>query len=528
MRRTRRGRLLATLVAGVMVLAACSGGGGGGDAGTVWVRAINGDPMTMGLNAQLVTGSIPRTFSAQIMDPLIFVSDDSTLSPALAESWELSADGLTLTLRLRQGVKWHDGQPFTAEDVKFNFDEIIPLSTYGAELAERVASVEITDPATVVVHLQEPYGPVLEAVAGQFMVPEHVYEGTDYVTNQANKEPIGTGPMKFAQYTPGQEVVLEKNPDYWEGEVRVDRAVFTIIPDPNSRAEALFSGEIDEAILDVSQQDRVAASENTHLMEEGNFSEYIPMMFNAQSEYLADPEVRAAVFAAADRTAIAEIALAGVAKPAKRLFPDEPAWALNTDIDFDRDFPRDLAAINATLDRAGFPRGPDGTRFTLTLRYISSLTATAATAEMVKSMLADVGIGAELVGTSGAVFTEKVYTEGEFDLAFLRTSLGAEPSIGITRWYTCNERKAAAANPSGICDPQIEAAAAAALAATDQTTRGEAYKALQARATELMIQAPLAWFNGEFPTVSTARWNGLDEPQALAERRAWLTMTPTS
>lgn len=526
MRRSGRGRLLAAAVAGALALAACSGGGG--DDGTVWVRAINGDPMTMGLNAQLVTGSIPRTFSAQIMDPLIFVSDDSTLSPGLAESWEVSDDGLQLTLRLRQGVKWHDGQPFTAEDVRFNFEEIVPLSTYGAELAERIGSVEITDPNTVVVHLDQPYGPLLEAVAGQFMVPKHVYEGTDYVTNQANKEPIGTGPMRFGHYTPGQEVVLEKNPDFWGGEVHVDRAVFTIIPDPNSRAEALFSGEIDEAILDVSQQDRVAAGESAKLMERGIFPEYIPMMFNARSEHLADPAVRAAVFAAVDRRAIAETALAGVGTPANRLFPDEPAWALNTDVDFDRDFPRDLDAINATLDRAGFPRGPDGTRFTLTMRYISSLTETAATAEMVKSMLAEVGIGAELVGTSGAVFTEKVYQEAEFDLAFLRTSLGAEPSIGITRWYTCNERKAAAANPSGICDPQIDAAAQAALAATDRDARGQAYKDLQARAAELMIQAPLVWFRGGFPTISTARWHGMDEPQTLAERKAWLTMTPTS
>lgn len=522
----RRGRLLAAVVAGALALAGCSGGGGG-DGDRIWVRAINGDPMTMGLNAQLVTGSIPKTFSAQIMDPLIFVASDSTLSPALAQSWEVSPDGLDLTLQLREGVRWHDGEPFTAEDVKFNFEEIVPLSTYGAGLAERIASVEITDPNTVVVHLDRPYGPLLEAVGEQFMVPKHVYEGTDYVTNQANKEPIGTGPMKFGHYTPGQEVVLEKNPDFWGGEVQVDRAVFTIIPDPNSRAEALFSGEIDEAILDVSQQDRVAADEHTQLMEAGTFPEYIPMMFNARGEHLADPAVRAAVFAAADRTAIADTALAGVGTPAKRLFPDRPEWALNTDIDFDRDFPHDLDAINATLDRAGFPRGPDGLRFTLTLRYISSLTATAATAEMVKSMLAEVGIGAELVGTSGAVFTEKVYKDNDFDLAFLRTSLGAEPSIGITRWYTCNERKAAASNPSGICDPQIDAAAAAALAATDQTERGEAYKELQTRAAELMIQAPLAWFNGGFPTVSTARWHGLEEPQALAERKAWLTMTPT-
>jgi peptide/nickel transport system substrate-binding protein len=514
----------AVLLAGVLTVSACAGGGGG-DGERIWVRSMNGDAMTNGLNVQLVSSLNARTFSAQILDPLIFVSDDSTLSPALAQSWEVSDDGLNLTLHLREGVRWHDGQPFTAEDVKFNFEEIVPLSTYGAELAARIDSVEITDPNTVVVHLAQTYGPLLEAVAVQFMVPRHLYEGTDHVTNHANKEPIGTGPMKFADYTPGQEIVLEKNPEYWEGEVQVDRAVFTMIPDANSRAEALLSGEIDEAVLDVSQQGRVAENQDVTLLEEGFFPEVVTMMFNAR-EHLADPAVRAAVFAAIDRTAIAEVALAGVGSPANGFFPEAQDWALNTDVDFDRDFPRDLDAINATLDRAGFPRGPDGTRFTLTMRFIASLTDTGATAEMVQSMLADVGIAAEPIGTSSAVFTEKVYKEAEFDLAFLRTSLGAEPSIGITRWYTCNERKAAASNPSGICDPQIDAAADAALAATDRTVRGQAYKDLQARAAELMIHAPLAWFNGGFPTVSTARWQGVDQPHGLVERKPWLTMQP--
>ncbi|OLT00007.1 hypothetical protein BJF90_36600 [Pseudonocardia sp. CNS-004] len=379
MRRTGQVRMPAVLLAGVLAVSACAGGDDD-VAQRIWVRSMNGDAMTNGLNVQLVSSLNARTFSAQILDPLIFVSDDSTLSPALAQSWEVSADGLDLTLRLREGVTWHDGQPFTAADVKFNFEEIVPLSTYGAALAERIESVEITDPTTVVVHLAQTYGPLLEAVAVQFMVPRHVYEGTDHVTNQANKEPIGTGPMKFADYTPGQEIVLEKNPAYWEGEVQVDRAVFTMIPDANSRAEALFSGEIDEAVLDVSQQGRVAENQDIALLEEGFFPEVVTMMFNARGEHFADPAVRAAVFAAIDRRAIAEVALASVGAPANGFFPEAQDWALNTDVDFDRDFPRDLDAINATLDRAGFPRGPDGTRFTLSMRFIASLTDTGATA----------------------------------------------------------------------------------------------------------------------------------------------------
>ena len=524
-RRTARRGLLAALTAGVLAVSACAGGGGA-DEGNVYVQAVGGDPMTLGLNAQFVSAPISQLFSSQILEPLIRLGDDYKLSPGLATEWQVGPDGRELTLRLRQGVKWHDGTPFTAEDVKFNFEEIIPLQTHGALLAERIDAVEITDPATVVVRLKKPFGPLLETVAQQFMLPKHVYEGTDYVTNEANKRPIGTGPMKFGSYTSGQEVVLVKNPGYWEGEVRVDRAVFTVIADANARAEALFAGEIDEAVIDPSQQQRVSATENTKLLQHGMWPQAVIMMQNTKSPKLADPAVRAAVFAALDRDAIAKTALSGLATPANRFFPDSPSWAVNTDVDFTRDFPRDLDAINKALDDAGFERGPDGTRFSLKVRFITPLTEVVKTAQMAQSQLAEVGIATELEGSSGAVFNETVYTKGDFDLAFLRTGLGADPSIGITRWYQCNKRKTPAANPSGVCDREIDAAAAAALDTADQARRGAALKRLQARAKELMFHAPLAWFNGAYSTISTARWQGSDAPQAPPERKPWLTMTP--
>jgi peptide/nickel transport system substrate-binding protein len=145
-------------------------------------------------------------------------------------------------------------------------------------------------------------------------------------------------------------------------------------------------------------------------------------------------------------------------------------------------------------------------------------------AEMARSLLAEVGITLNLVGTSAAVFTEKVYTASEFDLALLPATVGADPSIGITRWYTCNPDKAAGRNPSQICDAQIEADAEAALVSSAQEDRATALWALQDRAAELMFYAPLVWFNGQFPTVNTTRWEGQAEPQATSNRVPWMTM----
>ncbi|MGO1955476.1 ABC transporter substrate-binding protein [Microbacterium sp.] len=524
--RTHRRRLsgaVAVAAAFALALTGCASGGGGEDAERVYVRAIGDDPM--GLNGQLVSGATPTMFSGQIMDTLVRMSDQYELNAGLATEWELSEDGLELDLTLREGVSWHDGEPFTAEDVKFNLEEIIALQSFGAPLAERIDSTEVTGEHSVTVHLTEPYGPLLETLAVQFMIPKHVYEDTDYVTNEANMAPIGTGPLMFDSYDSGEQIVLVKNPDYWEGEVQVDRVVYPIMADPNSRATALFEGEVDQAEIAVSQQERVSGEDDLALMETGAFTQLVSMMFNAKSEYLSDPDVRRAVFAAMDRDEIVDTALSGIGEPANGFFPDALEWAQDEDIDFDRDFPRDVDAINRTLDEAGFPRDADGTRFTLTVQYIAELTDAAATAEMAQSMLGEVGIELELVASAGAVFTENVYTKGDFDIAFLRSTVGADPSIGITRWYACNEEKAAAANPSGICDDVIDEAAAGAVTAPDRETRAEHFRDLQQRANELMIYAPLAWFNGAFPTVNQSEWQGQLEPQQTTNRMPWLTMS---
>src|SRR5690606_5782691 len=145
MKSSRRMTGVVGAVAALALLATgCAGGGGGGNdpaAEKVYIQAIADDPM--GLNGQLVSGATPSMFSGQIFDTLIRINDKGDLSPGLAKEYELSEDGLTLTLTLQEGVTWHDGEPFTAEDVKFNLEEIVELQTFGSQLAARIASVEI-------------------------------------------------------------------------------------------------------------------------------------------------------------------------------------------------------------------------------------------------------------------------------------------------------------------------------------------------------------------------------------------------
>lgn len=497
------------------VASCASDGGTGGEEERIYVEALVEDPESF--NAQLTNGPTPTMFSSLVFDPLVQIGTDYEITPALAESWEFSEDDKELTFHLRDDVTWHDGEPFTADDVKFNIDEIVPLQSFGAQLAEYVEGTEIIDESTVKVVFSEVFGAALPTFAVQSMLPKHLYEGTDYVTNPHNMEPIGTGPLKFESYSSGEEVVLLKNEDYWAYDTEVDRAVFPIMPDPDSRAVALFAGELDRASIDASQQERVADEDNLKLLTDATFSQDITIMFNAETEELSDPEVRKLVFSALNREAIVESALAGLGEPATGFFPDSLEWALNTDIDFDTDYPFDVDAINDALDEY-YPRDNDGVRFELETQYITALPDVSAVAEMAKSMLADVGIELNLVGSTSAIFTDKVYTESAFDLAFLRSTVGSDPSSGIVRWYACNPDGRAASNPSGICDSEIEDAAADAISTTDENERGEGYKRLQARANELMFYAPVAWYDGAFPTINSERWEGQDSDVAVASR----------
>ncbi|WP_188726416.1 ABC transporter substrate-binding protein [Pseudoclavibacter endophyticus] len=527
MRRTlkkRGGAAIAIAAVGALALTACATADSGEGETLTYVFAIDDDPR--GMNAQFVRVPEASMFSAQMLEPLIFMSSDYELTPGLAESWELSDDGLELVFTLREGVTWHDGEPFTAEDVKFNFEEIDPVSSYSWSIESVLESIEIEGDTEVTLSLSEPFGPLLEAISQHYMLPQHIYEGTEYITNDANMAPIGTGPMMFESYSSGEEVTLLKNPDYWGGEIAVDRAVFPIMGDANSRAEALFSGEIDQGIVPFSQRPRVEEDPNTVFLEETAHPQVVSLGFNALGESLQDAAVRQAVYAAFDRENISDDVLQGLGEPARTFFPEALGWANSPNVDLLEQFPHDVDAINQALDDAGFPRGDNGERFTLDIRYSTARPDTAAIAEVAQSKLAEVGIGLNLMGSAGAVFAEAVFTDSDFDLVLIPNTSGADPSLALANWYACNEEKLPSANPSQLCDDQIDAAVDAAAATSNVDERSEAFAAMSERAAEVMIYAPLVWFNGTFPSANTTRWDGQTEKPVDTSRVPWTSLTP--
>ena len=205
------------------------------------------------LNPITLESTNGQVISSEISEGMLHLNNDTLkLEPCLAESWEISPDQLTYIFHLRHGVKWHDGAPFTADDVKYTYDKIMdpkvdaaPVRTYFTN----IKSCEVLDPYTVRFVATERYFKTLE-VLGTFLVvvPKHIFETgePDFNKHPYARHPIGTGRYKFVRWDTGSQIVLERNDDYWGGVVAYPkRLVFEVIQEPYVAAQLLKKGEID-------------------------------------------------------------------------------------------------------------------------------------------------------------------------------------------------------------------------------------------------------------------------------------------
>lgn len=521
MKRTTRTKTIAMAFAVALGLSGCSSGAGGGGEHTL-VDATGDLPS---LNPMFVVSPSVQQVGTSMLEPLVRITDDFEIKPGLATSWEFSDNGNTATFKLRDGVKWHDGKKFTSADVKFNLEEIVPLQSAGSEISERLASVEAPDATTVVLRFKKPYGPLLPALTQQFMVPKHLYEGTNYLQNPANNAPVGTGPMKFESFTRDKNVVVVKNPDYWGGEVKIDKVVFAVSKDPNARDLALLAGEIDRAgYVGTSKMQEIKANPDLATTKKGPLPQQMVLVMSSSNPVLKDPKLRQLVYSAIDKQEVSEKALPGTSTIPHGMFPPSIKWAADPETDYAKQFPYDVDAINKALDEAGYPRKAGGTRFTLDLHYYSSIADAAAVGEVMKSTMARVGINVDLKGEDTNIYGERVYAQRNFDMAIVPATVSTDPSIGVTRWYTCNKERDAAENASGVCDPQIEKAADGALSTIDKEERAKHFHAMQKRVSTLMMSAPIVYMTAT-TVYNKTRWNGLDDP-VYAMGNDWLAFSP--
>jgi len=280
--------------------------------------------------------------------------------PDLAESWEANADLTQYTFTLRSDVTWHDGEPLTADDVKFTFDSVLDpevTARFSGPISS-VESVEVVDPQTVVFNLKSSFAP-LPVMLGynQAIVPKHLLEGQDL--NQPTEflaAPVGSGPFKFGTAQQGSYLEVVANEDYFLGRPNLDRIIFQVITDGNARVAQLKSGDIDFTVIDPPQIDSVSNDANLKIVEAQQVNYYF-LAFNHSVERLQNPAVRQALTLALNRQAIVDTVLKGYGQVATGPIHPTLGDYYNPDVTtygYDQDRAKQLLA------EAGWTAGDDG------------------------------------------------------------------------------------------------------------------------------------------------------------------------
>jgi peptide/nickel transport system substrate-binding protein len=453
------------------------------------------------LNPSLQASTGVYIVGGKIQEPLVDLDAQGRPAPCLATAWESSPDGKTITFRLRQGVTWHDGRPFTSADVQFTAMEMWKkILNYGTALQLFLEAVETPDAHTAVFKYSQPMplNLLLRALPDLgYISAKHIYEGTDIRQNPANTAPIGTGPFRFVQYERGQFIIAERNPNYWrENQPYLDRVVWRVITDRSAAAAQMEAGQIlyspfsALALADLARLGRDPRFEVTTRGNEGN-PRTNTLEFNFRNPILADLRVRRAIAHAMNIPFFIENFLS----PNFAKLGTGPIPSVSTDF-YPTGMPQygfDRAAANRLLDEAGHRRGAGGVRFTLRLNPAPWGEDIALFTTFIQQSLQEVGIRVEVVRLDAAGFLRTVYNDWNFDLATGWHQYRNDPAVSTTVWYRSGSPRGAPwTNQWGVTDPELDAIIDSAATELDPGRRKARYADFVRRAnTELMLWMPI-------------------------------------
>jgi len=496
----RMAALLLALVAAGWLVALPGGTPAGAQAPRTLTVALYADAVT--LDPEDTNDNLSFSIERSIYDGLVGFTPEMKLKPELATSWEASPDAKVFTFHLRRGVKFQDGPPLNAQAVKLNFDRARDpdhkLRRYS--LYEMIASVDAVDDSTVRFTLSRPFGAMLYNFAhpaSRIVSPATIRQGEPQVA----RHPVGTGPFKFVSWAPGQEIVVERNPDYWEsGKPAVDRIVFKLIPEDASRVAILLSGEA-QFIFPVPgvQVEPVSRAPGVTVQKAWSiYAFYLAM--NTQHIPFNSVAVRQAMNYGVDKEALIKVVLRGFGRPLDA--PITPG-VIGYGAVQPGGWPHDVGKAKQLLSEGGFPNG-----FTTTL-WLNTQTENVRVGEAVQQMLAQIGVKVQLTpmeaGTLSAVrFKPFAENQSQVNLA------GWSPSTGDADWglrplFGGESWPPTLFNLAFYKNTKVDALINDALATADQTRRNTDY----AQAMRII------W--------DDAPWVFLHNPQILAGVRTSVT-----
>ena len=440
---------------------------------------------------QVDIGANSVALGMKYLEPLITVDEKGEFVPVLATAWELSPDGLTWTFTIREGVKWHDGTTLTVEDVKWNMEEVW-RKVHGSSVLGLVESADVVGGSKVGVKLSKSVSPAvfLTMLAEQATVLcPHCFGDDELRESPQNQMPTGTGPFKVAEYVPGQYVLMKRNEDYWqEGKPYLDEIVWRIITDPNTRAAALQSGEIDlvpMSALPLSEIQAARSDDRFEVSPEGyeNYIFHTSLAFNFQRPIMANPDVRRAIAHVVDKQKIVDIVYFGEGSVMNSALPNGTTFQSDDVATYDFDIDK----ANALLDEAGYPRKADGTRFEVTIvapPYLRGVFERGG--QYLAQALKQIGIESSLQIPEYGAYFQQVYKDRSFDISFFNAVYLLDPCISTTIWYTTDAYNSGGffRNHSGEALPETDAALETACTASDDAGRAEAFAKFQRLASE--------------------------------------------
>lgn len=405
--------LLCFLLIGVMLLTGCGGGKSStpGDSSAEGSGAKREDlnfaflSECKELDPHKATDTITYTILLQIFDTLIKIEPDGTLSPALAEDWKLSDDGTEVFFTIRKGVKFHNGDEMTADDVAYSLNRTIQ-STYTQKFTGVMESAEVVDDSTVKVRLKHPYGPILYCFTNP-SVAIVSKKAVEEAGDTFGRNPVGTGAYKFVDWVSGEKVVLTRFDDYFKGPAPIKDVTFRFITDATTAAIMLEKGEID-ILHNPAKSDRKAQIENENLAYyEIDSAYYYHISLNNKTGPFSDKRVRQAVAHAINREDIILGGLEGVGSPVE--VPMAPcAFGYQPDFKF---YPYDPEKAKELLAEAGYPNG-------LTVRYrVNQSAMYVKPSEVIQEQLRAVGINCEIEKMERAAYLAEVGNDCDYDIS---------------------------------------------------------------------------------------------------------------
>ena len=448
--------------------------------GTVTVHMLGEQRI---LNPALRASTGVYVIGGKIMEALVDLDANGEAAPILATSWQSADGGKTITFKLREGVKWHDGKPFTSADVQYTAMEMWKKHlNYGTTLQLYLDAVDTPDANTAVFRYSRPMPMdlLLRALADLgYVAPKHIYEGTNVLENPANTAPIGTGPFKFVKYERGQYVTAVRNDAYWrEGFPYLDQLVWRFIPDQSAAAAAIESGQVQispEGALALADLDRLKRDARFDVSTRGNEGNAVmnTIEFNYRKKEIADHRVREAIVRALDVKFFCDNFLYGLAKPATGPIPSSSPKFYPTGLP---EYPFDKKKAEALLDEAGYKRGSGGKRFALRLVPAPWGEDIALWATFMQQSLQQIGIDVEIVRYDAAGYLSNVYKEWNFDLATGWHQYRGDPAVSTTVWYRSGSPKGSPwTNQWGWKSDQVDQLIDSAAFETDPAKRRQLY-----------------------------------------------------